>query len=227
MDDDQAAAESRHETEGLGQTSTNQAAAQRDALLDLLGILAHDLSNPLQSLTVLCELGIDDSAPGSEEQTRFRQCLEASDRMRGLIHGFGALTRRGGARTTLHTIVGHVETLLARRFERHRMTFATDLETHGDQFVPTDFELAILALLMGVIAGAERSSQEGCRCRVETSLSEERIHVHVAASDDEGRSIELPPSHRARVAAAVVGTSILFSETDGRATLTFPSGGAR
>lgn len=212
---------------GAKQADINQATAQRDALLDLLGVLAHDLSNPLQSVTVLCELGVDDSPPGSDEQTRFRQCLEASDRMRGLIHGFGALSRRGGSRTTLHSVVGHVETLLARRFERHRMKFSAGLEQHGDQFVPTDFALAVLAVLMGVIAGAEQNTLDGYHCQLETAQSGSQIHVHVTASGDGGQFIELPSSHHERVTGAVEGTSIVFSESGGRATLTFTPGGAQ
>lgn len=216
MDDDRAA--SRDDA------AANQAEAQRDALLDLLGILAHDLSNPLQSVTVLCELGVDDSTPGSEEQLRFRQCLEASDRMRGLIHGFGAIARRGRAGSTLHSIVGHVQTLLARRFERHRMAFSAELEQHGDQFVPPDFELAILSLLMAFIAGAEQGGIDGSECTLRTSQTAAELRVHVeatGASADKSTVIRLPQLHLERVAGAVSGAPIEFAVSNGRATLSF------
>ena len=66
-----------------------------EILHEALEIFAHDLSNPLQSLIVLTELALDDATPGSEDEMRCRQSLEAAERMRTLVSGLAGLTRGG------------------------------------------------------------------------------------------------------------------------------------
>ncbi|GEM_PF-5016031 len=57
-------------------------------------LLAHDLRNPLQSLTILLELIQDDFQPHNPEvASRVDQCLEASVRMRDLLRNYATLVR--------------------------------------------------------------------------------------------------------------------------------------
>lgn len=125
--------------------------AERDALLELIAIFTHDLSNPLQSLTVLCELGIDEAPPGSDDRLRNEQCLEAATRMRSLIHGLAGITRRGDGGPSVQTTVERVWSLLGRRFDRSRMTADRNTTAIDRLILPEGFDFALINLLLAAI----------------------------------------------------------------------------
>lgn len=146
-------------------------AAERGALLELAAILTHDLSNPLQSITVLCELGLDEEDL-VEARRRNEQCLQAAERMRTLVHCYAGLVRnaqtRGPAALTLERLVP----LLSRRFERHRITVQT--EVHQDFVAPASFELAALVMLLGIVRSASARAGAG-PCRVRLVIDHEAL----------------------------------------------------
>lgn len=129
-------------------------AAERDALLELIAIFAHDLSNPLQSVTVLCELALDETVPGTEDHLRTQQCIEAAERMRALVHGLAGLTRRDDGPTSVEAVQGRLATLLARRYDRYHIIVHSDFSLFGGIRPLENIELPLLNLQLGLIASA-------------------------------------------------------------------------
>lgn len=130
-------------------------AAERNALLELAAILTHDLSNPLQSITVLCELGLDEEEL-SEARLRTEQCLEAAERMRTLVHCYAGLVRNAGSTGPATKTLERLLPLLHRRFERHRITVSTSI--NEDFIAPEPFEFAVLVVLLGILRSASAGS---------------------------------------------------------------------
>lgn len=126
--------------------------AERATLLNLAAILTHDLSNPLQSITVLCELGIEGDEPG-EGPRRAQQSLQAAERMRDLLHAYAALVRNTDRPTKLSAAVERTDAMFARRSERHRI--ALDIGVERDCDGPRSTGLAVVALFMALIETAE------------------------------------------------------------------------
>lgn len=129
-----------------------KAVAERATLLSLAAILTHDLSNPLQSITVLCELGIEGDEPG-EGPRRAQQSLQAAERMRDLLHAYAALVRNTDRPTKLAAAVERTDAMFARRSERHRITL--DVRVERDFDGPSSTGLAVVALFMALIETAE------------------------------------------------------------------------
>ena len=69
--------------------------AELACFTELLALLAHDLSNPLQSLTVLIELTLDDADLGPETVNKLRQALAAVEDMRGSIRTLSEFAQAG------------------------------------------------------------------------------------------------------------------------------------
>lgn len=133
-------------------SACRKAEAERTTLLSLAAILTHDLSNPLQSITVLCELGIEGDEPGEGPQ-RAQQSLQAAERMRDLLHAYAALVRNADRPTKLSAAVERTDAMFARRSERHRM--ALDVGVERDFEGPRCTGLAVVALFMAFIETAE------------------------------------------------------------------------
>lgn len=129
-----------------------KAVAERATLLSLAAILTHDLSNPLQSITVLCELGIEGDEPG-EGPRRAEQSLQAAERMRDLLHAYAALVRNTDRPAKLAAAVERTDAMFARRSERHRI--ALDVRVEQDFDGPRSTGLAVVALFMALIETAE------------------------------------------------------------------------
>ncbi len=129
--------------------------AERTTLLGLAAILTHDLSNPLQSVTVLCELGVEGDEPG-EGPRRAQQTLQAAERMRDLLHAYAGLVRNVDRPTKLSAAIERTEVMFVRRCERHRVTLEVD--------VPREFEgpnctgLVVVALFMALVESAEEGT---------------------------------------------------------------------
>lgn len=126
--------------------------AERTTLLSLAAILTHDLSNPLQSITVLCELGIEGDEPG-EGPRRAQQSLQAAERMRDLLHAYAALVRNTDRPTKLSAAVERTDAMFARRSERHRIALEVGVERDFDG--PRSTGLAVVAMFMAMIETAE------------------------------------------------------------------------
>jgi signal transduction histidine kinase len=124
-------------------------------LLSLAAILTHDLSNPLQSLTVLCELGVEDDEPG-EAPRRARQSLQAAERMRDLLHAYAALVRTADRPTNVGPALERTAAMFARRCERHRIALAMGVERDFEG--PPSTGLGLVSLFLAMIRTAEASA---------------------------------------------------------------------
>ncbi len=182
------------------ETAARKAAAERDALLGLAAILTHDLSNPLQSVTVLCELGMDDEDPG-EGPRRSRQCLEAAERMRTLIHSYASLVRSVARTAPVATTLERVMPLFTRRLERHRIEVETRLESDVD--APAGFGFAMLGVFLGIVRIADQSA--GRRHSVTLTAHGEGVQIELAA--DDGATVTWPEDLARDTAAILAGTA--------------------
>ena len=137
------------------QAEGRKAIAERDALLSLAAILTHDLSNPLQSITVLCELGMEDDDP-AEGPRRAQQSLQAAERMRDLLHAYAALVRNVDRKTKVAAALERTAAMFRRRCERHRITLAIDVAQDFDG--PRATGLGLVSLFLGLVRVAEENS---------------------------------------------------------------------
>lgn len=129
-----------------------KAAAERGALLDLAAILTHDLSNPLQSVTVLCELGMEEDDP-LEAPRRAEQSLQAAERMRDLLHAYASVVRTVDRPTMVASALDRAVAMFARRLERHRISLQLGVERDFEG--PSSTGLAVVSAFLAMIAAAE------------------------------------------------------------------------
>ncbi len=129
-----------------------RALAERDVLLELLGIFAHDLNNPLQTLVVLCELALDDSAGDDEARLRAEQCLTAADRLRAIAHSMTSLFR--GRRVTIRQLCDLMGVLVSRRFDRYGIGLFVDIDEIADLSMAPRLDLAYAAICLAAISAA-------------------------------------------------------------------------
>jgi signal transduction histidine kinase len=162
--------------------------------LELLAVFTHDLSNPLQSITVLCELGMDPD--GGDDVAA--QCLTASERMRTLIHGLSGFTRGLERPSEIGLVVGRLRALLARRFERHQLQVDFDYDSLSSRPSPPELELCLMTTCLGVIA-----TMSELRVRGSFSLSAradgERAEVSVICKTQQGAPIAPSAEHLERI----------------------------
>jgi signal transduction histidine kinase len=131
------------------------ASAQRDALLELVSVLAHDLNNPLQTLLVLSELGLDESPEGSDANDRAKQCLAAADRLKTLTQAMGATLR--GRPQDFQQLWTRALVMLGRRLERYGVVVNSQIAAFGTVPFGGDTEWTVLLALLAVIATAAGS----------------------------------------------------------------------
>ena len=155
-------------------TPDGRAQAVADSIVELIGIFTHDLSNPLQSLTVLLELTLDDLAPGSEEHAKLRQSLEATERMRNMIRDFAGLSRTGRSEQgelSFGEAYRRAAGVLRRRFERHKMRVKMNIAEIEDLVIPHPcYEMVLLGLLMSAVASASDSEHATFELTVHGSI---------------------------------------------------------
>lgn len=199
------------------QVPADRAAAERDTLLELLAVFTHDLSNPLQSITVLCELGMD--GPGSEDITA--QCLSAAERMRALIHGLSGFTRGLDRPSEISLVGDRLQSLLARRFERHLLKASFDYTTISSKLAPAELEMCMAAICLGIIATASER-----RARGEFSLStlhvDDELAIEIVCVDEDGSALTPSQAHLER-ARAIGGDTIGIFLEDSTIRLRFGS----
>lgn len=164
---------------GSEQDESKQDAASARAevavLRELMAVAAHDLSNPLQSLSVLLELTLDELSEGSAAETKIESSLAAAEQLRVLIRGIAEFARPPGRNRrslgrTLDACVG----VCARRFERQRIAFTRETAAVDALApVPSETRVAVLSLLLGCVHAAGQSG-----------LAEHRVAL-VGRTDDE------------------------------------------
>jgi signal transduction histidine kinase len=185
-------------------------AGQRDVLLELLSVLAHDLNNPLQTLLVLSELALDESPAGTEPHDRALQCLAAADRLKVLTQAMGATLR--GRPLDAAQLWARTAVMLGRRLERYGVAAVLDLAALDGIGLAADAEWALLSAAMAVIATAAASA----RRRHELSITGKREHgiasvvLALTGFEPDGTRTPLPfvPSALARLCDIVPGSTV-------------------
>jgi len=202
-----------------------RAEAKHEVLLEALGIFAHDLSNPLQSLIVLTEVALDDAIPGSDDHERNRQSLEAVDRMKILVQGLAGLTRSIDGPRNVAAVVERLGSVLSRRWERARVQLSVDLGLIERTPTPLILETAMLSLGLGVVTAAQENNHprydlslrgitlEGPRsCAIELTLT-----GHNAGGS--GVPVALSASHLERTERLFEGDSAIVVRSEAEAVL--------
>lgn len=186
-----------------------RASGQRDVLLELLSVLAHDLNNPLQTLLVLSELALDEHAPGTEPHDRALQCLAAADRLKVLTQAMGATLR--GRPLDASALWARTAVMLGRRLERYGVAATLELAALDGIGLGAEAEWALLSGALAVIATAAASN----RRRHELVLVGMHEHgvasvdVSITAVETDGNRTPLPfvPTALERLLHIVPGSS--------------------
>ena len=122
---------------------------------------AHDLSNPLQSMTVLTELAADELEQ-HPAGTKLVQALEAASEMRDLVRHLARFSRTPGSPKPAGQLLDNVLQVLRRRFERQRVAVAADLGPHALLETRADaLPVALLTIGLGVVRVAAESRERG------------------------------------------------------------------
>lgn len=141
--------------------SSSRASFELTCFAELLGLLAHDLNNPLQSLTMLLELTLDDASLGPDGATKIRQALDAVADMQGSIRNVAEFAQAGSRSSqspTVHTSVERCTGIVQRRLQRQKFSICLDIGAIGQG--PSGglaFEFDVLAALLTLSATASRS----------------------------------------------------------------------
>jgi len=180
------------------------ATADRDALIELISVFAHDLNNPLQTVLVLSELALDETMAGTEGRARAEQCLAAADRLRTLAQAMSGLFR--GRPLRGEALWDRFRTLLGRRFERHGIVAELEPCEPREAMLPGLCERLVFTLGLGAIAAAAASGRRhhvlslACKAMGDRVSLEARLFGLDPAS---GARVELPfaATHLERAAA--------------------------
>ena len=137
--------------------------AQLELARELQGFLVHELGNPLQSASMMVELGVDELRSGDPQGTatsKLERGLESIERLRDLhlrIGGVRALL--GGRRSPVESSWGRVldefAGLLCERLVRGRLSWERDTTAIDAMPMPTGaLREATLTLLLGACESA-------------------------------------------------------------------------
>ncbi len=137
----------------------SEQAAILSVLRDTVAIFTHDLSNPLQSITVLFELAEED-ATTDEQRERIARALTACEAMRSMLREFSALARTGHGRDGARTVgeaMARANALLGRRFQRLNIELTADVERLAQvPFPRPEVEWVVIGLLLAALAAVRR-----------------------------------------------------------------------
>lgn len=141
-------------------------------MIEVLGILCHDLNNPLQSLVVLLELGVDEALEGTDTRARAEQCQAAAERIRVLTAALTGLLRElpeDGPK-----VWARVEALLRRRFERSSLALSVDVRALEGLPLPRGMCLLLCAAGLLVLATVSSGADKGLVLAVRGKNTAER-----------------------------------------------------
>ncbi len=154
---------------------------QADVFRDLGALLAHDLCNPLQSITVLLELLQDDLPDNSVSRRRIAQSLEATAQMRRILRDYSAIVReRGlnGVGDSLETVLDRCLGIFGRRVDAGLISVQRELEGVGETTVDDPaLEATVLGFFLAVIAGARDCRAKSVTLTIRAFESEQRDAV--------------------------------------------------
>lgn len=194
-------------------------------LRELIALMVHDLSNPLQSLSMLLELAQDDVDPSSEAHERLVEASRAAVAMRTLVRGLGDFNRsaRAGDEVPAARLVSSTLGVLQRRFSRQGIELIDqprDLDEHTQ--VDAQFQLLFLTLLLSALA-ADADPNKARSLTVSTP-SPTSLQIAFKATDPNGVSEAWPLStphilHAQQLAEAL---GLRLETIPSRATVWFP-----
>ncbi len=202
------------------------AQTQRDVLLDVIALFTHDLSNPLQSITVLSELALEETPPGSDEHERLQQNLVASERMRLLLQSLARFVRGVGSPQSAENTVKRALGLLAARLDKQGFVLHDETQWEGACIPPHGFDMAVLAVLMGFLAGSSEQRLRNCELMLRSQVAGRDCSLELRAQgvtrDGVRETIVLPRTTEARVHALTQASGIVF-DMDASVMLRFQS----
>ena len=189
--------------------------AELEALRDLVSVLAHDLSNPLQSLTVLLELALEEVPRNDPAHGKLEQSLDAAQRMRHLVRDLSGFARSAARRSTSPTVGTSVDRCVGvfrRRFERQQIELSVDLgEAKGRELAGTVDTRALQSALMNALLGfvATAGSSGYAEHRLEIVADGDVLDLRLEGRGDDGwQPLGLPETHRDRVHDSAVGSAV-------------------
>lgn len=189
--------------------------AELAALRDLVSVLAHDLSNPLQSLTVLLELALEEVPSNDPAHGKLDQSLNAAQRMRHLVRDLSEFARSGARRSSPATIGSSVDRcigVLRRRFERQQIELSIELGQARERELagPVDaraLQSALMNTLLGFVAAA--GSSGFAEHRLAILADGDVLELRLEGLGEQGRqALSVPETHRDRVQASAVGAGV-------------------
>lgn len=195
--------------------------AELTALRELVSVLAHDLSNPLQSLTVLLELAFEELDEANPAHIKIKQSLGAAQRMRHMVRDLSEFARARSARAKAPTVESALQRCVGvfeRRFERQQITAEVDLAGGAvlelEPALVQPFRSAAMNALLGAVARASGSGFSRHALRVFAD-AKGTVLFDLQGVDQEGTREPLPlkPEHLERTHDAVAGTSVTAAAT--------------
>lgn len=164
----------------------DRSADELTTLYDALGISAHDISNPLQTIGVLIELLtelIDEAHPARE---RFLQLANANDRLAELVKGLGNFVRSVPSPERPrepHMVLYPVKELLSRRFERHNIDWREEniAALAMAETTTSPLHADVLAFALGLVATAAHTPGVRYALIARASLSQDSVVLTLEA----------------------------------------------
>lgn len=203
--------------------------AEQAALRELVRLIAHDLNNPLQSITLILEL-LELEVPGEEARERVRQCSKGAALMRHLVRDLAAVARpiRPDEVPTVEATLDQTLGVLRRRLDRHGIELSRDTAAFADRRLASTDEASalrwtLLSALLGTIETAAHAEVERHRLRVTAHGDELRLALE--ATSDEGPSTASQPATAVwqRVVDACAGSRVSVSADAHGITITLPA----
>jgi len=147
------------------QSKEDHASTRASIHRDLSALFAHDLCNPLQSITVLLEFIQDEVPAHSDASQRLEQCIHASAQMRQLLHGYTKLIKERRVSpegNPLQAILDRSLEILAGRAQRSVIKIIRDTAlVDAIKIQDPNLEFAFTSLFLSLIT-ASRHAKNRC-----------------------------------------------------------------
>lgn len=182
------------------------ATAEVEILRELLGVAVHDLSNPLQSLSVLLELAADEAETGESVRDKLEHAMTAAEQLRELIRALADFSRaepRQPAQRTLGRALDQALNTCSRRFERQRISVVR-ATAQAEALAPVDARLRVtmLGALLACIHASGRSGMSTLELEISAPApSEGLVCVRFCLAGDAGQPLALDARDLDRIAS--------------------------
>jgi signal transduction histidine kinase len=203
--------------------------AEQESLRELVRLIAHDLNNPLQSITLILEL-LELDLQGTDSLERVHQCAEGAALMRLLVRNLGEIAREvqeddlPSVKDTVDSALG----VLRRRLDRNGIELARDTEGLAGRRLASAADASALrwtlvAALLAAIDAAANGPASRHRLSVEACPAGLRLAI-VAADPEPARDpAGLDPERQRRLVDACAGSSLSVSVEGAAITVALPT----